>query len=70
MVIKELVRIFLTWTLATLTASECRKGRYSLGARALLELKPYLEETYEEQCLECIICHDVNTSQVPFAHIG
>lgn len=32
-------------------------GSYSLGPRAMLELHPYLNRVYEDDVVECMICH-------------
>ena len=37
------------------------KGRYSLSTRTLLELLPYLKDTYPEELLECTICMEVSS---------
>ena len=36
-----------------------RKGRYSLSTRTLLELQPYLRNTYPDEIIDCTICMDV-----------
>ncbi|KAJ6502611.1 hypothetical protein C8R45DRAFT_626081 [Mycena sanguinolenta] len=41
-----------------------KRGRYSLSARALLELEPYLKSTYPEEILECLICNEIMTKGV------
>ncbi|KAJ7219212.1 Nse1 non-SMC component of SMC5-6 complex-domain-containing protein [Mycena pura] len=41
-----------------------KRGRYSLSARALLELSPYLKSTYPEEILECVICYEMMTKGV------
>ncbi|KAF8212303.1 Nse1 non-SMC component of SMC5-6 complex-domain-containing protein [Mycena galopus ATCC 62051] len=41
-----------------------KRGRYSLSARALLELEPYLKSTYPDELLECVICSDIMTKGV------
>ncbi|KAF7363384.1 Non-structural maintenance of chromosomes element 1 [Mycena sanguinolenta] len=40
------------------------RGRYSLSARALLELEPYLKSTYSDEILECLICNEIMTKGV------
>ncbi|KAI0028114.1 Nse1 non-SMC component of SMC5-6 complex-domain-containing protein [Vararia minispora EC-137] len=39
----------------------CRKGRYSLSTRGLLELQQYLKSTYPDDILECTICLEILT---------
>lgn len=34
-------------------------GSYSLGPRAMLELRPYLKRVYEDEIVDCMICHDI-----------
>ncbi|KAG2041744.1 Nse1 non-SMC component of SMC5-6 complex-domain-containing protein [Suillus americanus] len=41
-----------------------RRGRYSLSTRTLLELLPYLKNSYPEECLECVICYEIITRGV------
>ncbi|KAF8894537.1 Nse1 non-SMC component of SMC5-6 complex-domain-containing protein [Infundibulicybe gibba] len=38
-----------------------KRGRYSLSARSLLELMPYLKSTYPDELIECTICMEVMT---------
>ncbi|KAJ7273649.1 Nse1 non-SMC component of SMC5-6 complex-domain-containing protein [Mycena haematopus] len=40
------------------------RGRYSLSARALLELEPYLKSTYSDELIECVICSEIMTKGV------
>jgi len=39
-------------------------GRYSLSARTIMELQPYLKSTYEEETLECTSCMEIVTKGV------
>lgn len=39
----------------------CRRGRYALAARSLLELGPYLKSTYGEDVFECHFCGKVGS---------
>lgn len=34
-------------------------GSYSLGPRAMLELHPYLKRVYEDDVMDCMICHTI-----------
>lgn len=34
-------------------------GSYSLGPRAMLELHPYLKRVYEDDIVDCMICHTI-----------
>lgn len=47
----------------------CRRGRYSLSTRALLELIPYLKSSYPDDILECTICMDVRLNHSPLVPI-
>lgn len=41
-----------------------RRGPYSLSTRTLLELQPYLRQTYPDEILECTICMEMVTRGV------
>ncbi|KAH6918661.1 Nse1 non-SMC component of SMC5-6 complex-domain-containing protein [Coprinopsis sp. MPI-PUGE-AT-0042] len=43
---------------------QSKRGRYSLAARSLLELGPYLKSTYGEEVLECHFCGKILTRGV------
>ncbi|KAL9980855.1 hypothetical protein ACROYT_G009494 [Oculina patagonica] len=34
-------------------------GSYSLGPRAMLELHPYLKRVYEDEIVDCMMCHEI-----------
>lgn len=34
-------------------------GSYTLGPRAMLELRPYLKRVYEDEIVDCMICRDI-----------
>ena len=34
-------------------------GSYSLGPRAMLELHPYLKRVYEDDIVDCMMCHTI-----------
>ncbi|TFY81763.1 hypothetical protein EWM64_g2245 [Hericium alpestre] len=38
-----------------------KKGRYSLSTRTLLELQPYIRQTYPDEKLECTVCMEIVT---------
>lgn len=38
----------------------CRRGRYALAPRSLSELQPYLRANFQEDIIECTICHEVS----------
>ncbi|KAF8902062.1 hypothetical protein CPB84DRAFT_1776495 [Gymnopilus junonius] len=41
-----------------------KRGRYSLSARSILELQPYLKTTYPDEIIECTICMELMTRGV------
>ncbi|TDL27344.1 hypothetical protein BD410DRAFT_818808 [Rickenella mellea] len=41
-----------------------KKGRFSLSARTIVELEPYLRSSYNEELLDCTICSEVVTKGI------